>query len=593
MQKIRSLNYLLVKSLLILLLATFSCKKSELNQISYSTDTEIEKKFFQIPADTDPAVIAVVAQIKAQNEQLSFVDQYVGYAGYPIWNKAKMSKRNINERSSVIDTNSTQVIYIPFSQPNRNFIGAVLEVWIRGSDTLFNTIYYKQYQQYGYHARTGYKWDANKVFNLFASFQHEVYGTTRFTVKDKNLFNFQRDTIVQLKLQSSQSTPISRTIAIEECATFTWCVPYLLARETSHSDPNCYMEGQLEICTVYYYEVDGGGGNIGGDDPTSGEDTDPWGNPCRPINGLDPCASDEEDDNFGWEAEPLVIIDYINFVRTRLNLNQVKVDWLQANPDRAIEMYNYLATTQQIRTTAEIVANEHLDGMINNNEYLTFVQGHATSTNTLVAWWEDIPWISNTNNFNLGYDIGQQDPELTLAERALIAMYPYNAAILNKNWPKAFQLANVYMGVTGAENDGLNDKKDAFRHAFFNAINTRDCLPSLAPTPTTASEIVRRFGIAHESEVPQQLQLEKTMDLFNNGIGISYCWNCYTTTDLSIATAIFDKLNNGDLRYLKPFLSPAQDPNFWGNNGFGYSNTGTHGLILTGPGQTQVVPTNQ
>jgi hypothetical protein len=59
------------------------------------------------------------------------------------------------------------------------------------------------------------------------------------------------------------------------------------------------------------------------------------------------------------------------------------------------------------------------------------------------------------------------------------------------------------------------------------------------------------------------------MDLFNNLIGVNYCLNnCgNSTSNNSIAEAIVNKLNNGDLKYIKPLnfsASPSYDANLDG-----------------------------
>lgn len=55
------------------------------------------------------------------------------------------------------------------------------------------------------------------------------------------------------------------------------------------------------------------------------------------------------------------------------------------------------------------------------------------------------------------------------------------------------------------------------------------------------------------------------MDIFNNDIGITYCWNCYPSITINavIAHEIMSKLNNGELRYLSPInltIYPAYHP---------------------------------
>lgn len=235
--------------------------------------------------------------------------------------------------------------------------------------------------------------------------------------------------------------------------------------------------------------------------------------------------------------------------------------------------------------------------MITDIEYYNFVQNHIQTGNAGLVWWTDLVWIANPNNFNL--DITRatdQIGQLTAEEIALSAIYPVQAFIIRNNITIAFAMSGSRIP-TGT---GLNDKRDAFRHAFFQAINTRDVPGRIFPNPISGSAIVTLFANAHESEVPTQLQLEKEMDLFNNNIGISYCWNCWVTSNNSIADALMVKLNNGELRYLRPIwgakfkttgelINPNGDPNFWGPNGSNVPSLATHGIIPS----TQITPTNQ
>lgn len=64
------------------------------------------------------------------------------------------------------------------------------------------------------------------------------------------------------------------------------------------------------------------------------------------------------------------------------------------------------------------------------------------------------------------------------------------------------------------------------------------------------------FANAHESEVPTSKLLEKEMDLFNNGYGITYCLTCSSTnTNAQIMLGLVYFLSIGELKYLKPLDS--------------------------------------
>lgn len=122
---------------------------------------------------------------------------------------------------------------------------------------------------------------------------------------------------------------------------------------------------------------------------------------------------------------------------------------------------------------------------------------------------------------------------------------------MRQNMSTAFSMSDTKMGTAG----GLNDKKDAFRHAFFQAINTM----------AVGSSITQQFSDAHESEVPSQLLLEKQMDIFNNSVGITAGQNAgFWTSVNDLGNIIKNKVDNGELKYLKPLdfsSSPLYDAN--------------------------------
>jgi|GEM_PF-1541838 len=209
---------------------------------------------------------------------------------------------------------------------------------------------------------------------------------------------------------------------------------------------------------------------------------------------------------------------------------------------------------------------ENFTYFVNNNNYRAFVYNYHY--NNTGRWWENATWLSNSNNFNLDINNpGGPYDNLTAAEKILVAIYPVQAYIIKSNVGVAFSVSTA-TGLTQPH----NGKQDAFRHAFFNAINTRDVPPRNVPY-TSSTQIVRLFSTAHESEVPPNLALEKEMDLWNNEIGITSCQFCYPliTSNESIKDDILFKISHGVLRYLFPLDANENIK----------------------PGETQLIPTNQ
>jgi len=96
-----------------------------------------------------------------------------------------------------------------------------------------------------------------------------------------------------------------------------------------------------------------------------------------------------------------------------------------------------------------------------------------------------------------------------------------------------------------------NDKSDAFRHAYFNALNAQRVNPMF----------VASLGLSHESEVPEHLSLEVDMDLFNNERGILIGLDNATLTESELSIRIHNYLLEGNLVYLSP-LDQVVFPNY-------------------------------
>ncbi len=148
--------------------------------------------------------------------------------------------------------------------------------------------------------------------------------------------------------------------------------------------------------------------------------------------------------------------------------------------------------------------------------------------------------------------------DLTSEEKTLCSLYPKIALKILPNKKIAEQKTKDIMG-----HSGHNDKSDAFRHAYFNALNAL----------YAGRYYANLFGEAHETNTPLNKALEKQMDLFNNSVGQYYGENVSPLNpDTSpLEVKIKRALDNGELRYLKPL-----DQN--------------NEII---PGITQIVPTNQ
>ncbi len=184
-------------------------------------------------------------------------------------------------------------------------------------------------------------------------------------------------------------------------------------------------------------------------------------------------------------------------------------------------------------------------------------------------WWENNTWLDNNISFSSKCPLGWCN--LTQAERDFIKTYPISAFSIWLNAGVAKTETRQMFNIPQSDPMPPNDKSNAFLHAFWCAMNSF----------SVGEDKARLFAAAHESGTPAQLQLETTMDFFNNEVGFAIA----NTQNSLFSYHIFQALQNGELRYLKPIDS--SDPFFWGGpNG----QVETHGII---PGITNIVPTNQ
>ncbi|MBS1512550.1 MAG: hypothetical protein JST86_17020 [Bacteroidetes bacterium] len=515
--------------LLSVLLCIYSCKKENsikndrklLQTLSDSTISSINNegiinRFFVVSDTCNPEIKFIVNDIRRQNQTSKFVAAFIKHNGYPIWDKSLL---NLNGNAKVSDTT---VAFIPVKAANGNEITAYI-------------FCLKQKTGYTYHL---YKKSFLSIINPTPSFtarQIETYLSifSYFENDINNISNVSFRGTIKKKISDTKISFMNQLGA--GISMFSVESVQICYRIGGVSNTSSVTIGGYE-CETQWYIFWGGGSSTG---------TVNW--------WFDDGGSFS---NIGGGV-------YSNTVAALMNvagLNGTQADFLQVNPDRANELLYYLQTTSTELETAKNISKQHIDKMINDNNYLTFVLNHAQTTASGIVWWEDDTWLNNSVNFNLDIDeLGNQYDELTQAEKALVKIYPMAAYEIKKN----VQVALDESKLRYSPSQLLNGKGDAFRHAFWMAMNERDC----GKDPSNLSSIAKKFGDAHESEDPQALHLEKEMDLYNNSIGInvgSSYWFPIFTSNSTVAEDIEQKLNNGELKYLKPLdfnASKAYDAN--------------------------------
>jgi hypothetical protein len=528
------------------LMALTGCKKDQLTQPAAPDESQIAQ-LLQLPADAGPALLSTTDHLRNQLLQKDYSADFLRRHGLPLWGKAIQTG----------DGAGDFMLYVPTQLPGQSEPSGFFAVRRRSG-------------QFGYRlfARADVEAGATGLPQwqpVFWLARLEAKAFDR-TVRFAPLWP---QALAKAQGQRSQGNYFA-----------------VIKPRPNNSTARSNDDGE-DCCIEIWYNPDGDAGNNNGDEYYLHDDCSGCANTLEDVgdwtNGLGDAGNGGGGGSGGGGQTPPV--DYGYIASQIIPLSDVEQTWLLANPLEAKQVELYLRNSA--RPEKNIIAAEHVARASADTGYMSFVKNHTVTGNPLSVWWEDDAWLDDPNHFALNASYDQQYGKLKAAEKQLVAAYPVQAAITHSNIQPSFDMATREMGL--GTNNGLNDKKDAFRHAYFNAINTRDVTPRLFPTYMPAHAIVKLFADAHETETPPQLQLEAQMDVFNNYVGIGYCLNCFPGLhiDNQIAGEIKFMLNQGQLRYLSP-LDPFNYPPYNPNNP--NCTNCTNGII---PGVTVLTPTNQ
>ncbi|NCU05327.1 MAG: hypothetical protein GXC73_15220 [Chitinophagaceae bacterium] len=603
----------------------------------------LEREFFTIPTGTDKSVIRIAEKLKKYNSEYFFIDRVVKNEGFPIWDKSLILGNNSAYQitSRTANENDTLLVFIPLSPVNTTEINGVFAGKVVGDSVVkINHIKESDYAKLGFSDSS--KLNADNLISLLMYIQNRVFGTESFVVNDLRLFKDikpatkNKEKLIRFNAinnELSSRAINSRLIEIEYCYKISGNTSNKLAASVGQRcDIYSYWIEDYTLPSFNDGDGDGGGGgNVGGGDSGGGDE----GNivistqailkevlnlnvqqvaflntyaqlaeeiynyinrgdgyltfdecKAKAVSHINYCMESSEYFNFcklksrsflllnGWVV-PWFHEAAIGVENTVLysNIQQLKLDAKQAyylfgNPNLNLKISNYLSNSngQTIEEKKAAVA-EHINGLLTNPTYAIFVQNYEATDNTGKMWWENEAWLNQNFSFSSNCPLGWCN--LTQSERNFIILFPFSAFMIKINSDVAKNETRQMFGIGPNDPMPPNDKSNAFLHAFWCAMN----LNSIGEVKA------RLFAIAHESETPQQLQIETKMDYFNNEVG----FNIAKTQNSLFSNHVFQALTSGQLRYLKPVN--YSDPAFWGANNI----PETHGITNL----TQIVPTNQ
>ncbi len=509
------LIYSLVKMKLFipfLILATvlqMSCKKTDRDFAIKSLDdySTLRERFFNT-SNADAPIKSLAANMKKQDSIFKFLPNFVKKNGIPRWDKvlykdsqANNSTNQSNSFSSLEGDSEQALFFIPLqSTISTNVIGYITAY--KHNDTLYS---YRVYNKDSLSTiNAGFNYSKDNLLNtqiVIAYFERILNEQNEYIVSKPSA-----GVIKGANISFSSQPNSNYTSSLDDCtATYTITTTYEW-HDYSWGDGE-WVEVSTQVSVIINCEESGGSGG-------NGTGTG-YGNPWLYGTGWPWGSGINSDPNWNWWWTSGGGIGgtgsnaTVNWISNELGLNWSTSFWLELNPERAAEIADYLSNTTEPRKLE--IAKEHIEEMITNPGYLSFVESYASSNPGM--WWENDAWLSDPNNFNLDIEFdGTQYDVLNAQEKELIKKYPVQANKIRNNKNIAYQKTAQLFPNDAA----VNDKADAYRHAFYMAMNEMDCGKDI----NTNQGIAIQFGDAHESEVPGVLQLEKTMDLHNNSIGI-------------------------------------------------------------------------
>jgi hypothetical protein len=496
-------------------------------------------RFFPESAPANPVIKRIFEYLKSENGTQEFLPAFVTIAGYPRWDKIILK----DDRYSII----------PLVSDNNTTMTGILVAEFINDQVKCHYSLLTDYRKMG-------EFKKEFVFGMI-ELENFVFGRTSFKIYDHSVLGT-ANTIYLKKAQRQQSQTANSYD--DPCGIVEiWFDP---------TEEECHCSGDEYYTGRWYYE-----GNCFDITSTYVLPRDDGSYITLPFLG----------GSGGSNPPPYVstFTERLNYLLNQLDMTPESSEFLPTSEATVNEMYNYLYNDNS--DDAKEIATDHIQRMSVDADYLSFVQAYRSSTGYVITpWWENQTWLSDPTNFHFdNTEENNQRDRLTAAEKILIAAYPVQAYVIHKNVAIARGTASA-TGLTGV----VNGKQDAFRHAFFQAINVRDVPHRFTGQGLIMSvEIVSMFALAHESEVPLGLRLELQMDMFNNNVGIVYGLSSYQSSNSTIVNAIMTKVNNGELKYISPLSFSTSGLHDWNQDGIQDCPTCWNGIIAA----SVLIPTNQ
>lgn len=290
-QSILSITSAFAFALLISSCWFLSCRKSQ-QEVSLKSVEGTADKVSAISQNSD-LLSLLAAKVEKQINAGRASENIAAFAGQPNWEQSIILEKN-DASSRSKKKKAKAIVYTPFTKKNERKTAAILQSKIYDTDTVFQMLYPQQYLQYGFGAHSDTAWNAYDLFNIFASFDYSLFGTSQYIVTDGRIFGKSEKDILLVTRQSGSVSSTangrigssgSKIQAISICTTWTSCV---YGTDVATGSNSCKT---TQTCTTYWIEIgDGGGGSttpgstIGGGGTAGTPSNDPVLNPSPCSN---------------------------------------------------------------------------------------------------------------------------------------------------------------------------------------------------------------------------------------------------------------------------------------------------------------------
>lgn len=567
-----------------------SCRKDQITTSKQQQRATAAQAFLRIPENADRETRLIAENLASAEIKTHFLEKFAASNGYPVWDKiiANIVADPSSEKSNLVTTtNGINNSPKGATSSTRGFFIIPLVDTASKDVTSYITCEKINDSAYRYHVYNKkallntnplsetQKQNIRPLLGILASFEKDINGKNSITyIGSSGSYKFSNAQIKRGNATQQKAT-IEKSVNVIPCKRALLAVLYLYNEngfDTLLVLSDCLTLPDVVVTsggggtgastspgmftgTIYGSPLGAiftgtGGGGTGGGGTGSGDPSVPT------YNGL-------PDGFYGdpWSVYWTALINSSNlsasvtYLNNALSLSGDQIVWLSQNQEIAKELATYLLSSPEPSVQTAL---DHLVNLMSNLSYYTFVSTYAANNPGSTVWWENDTFLDNPANISFDIDAGGGPyKSLTAAEKVLVKKYPIVAIRMSNNKAVAEVSVTAIFGI-----NGLNDRSDAVRHAFFNAMNQRDCGYLYQNIP----DLAKQFSDAHESETPPHLLKEKEMDFFNNAVGHSIgSGKNWLYPDSDLLTTVMDKMRNGELVFLDPIWT--NDPNFLTTHG--------------------------